>query len=193
MTDCRKFLLPGGDVHPQEKGQQELHDPVEATPRKPTSTPTIRQQAPPQALIFLWVPLTWGTSSTHLPSCFLATLVPNSLEKKKRESSFKSSTSNFGDLWVGDLQGLHVVGTQCTVVAVGDTVRTTDLLQDEGAGCDGFAAWGLSQVCGAIKLGRKSNNAGPAAGSWERASATVCLLSSSRFWKLLPEENQGLF
>lgn len=114
-------------------------------------------------------------------------------KKKKRESSFKSSTSNFGDLWVGDLQGLHVVGTQCAVVAVGDTVRTTDLLQDEGAGCDGFAAWGLSQVCGAIKLGRKSNNAGPAAGSWERASATVCLLSSSRFWKLLPEENQGLF
>lgn len=84
MTDCRKFLLPGGDVHPQEKGQQELHDPVEATPRKPTSTPTIRQQAPPQALTFLWVPLTWGTSSTHFPSCFLATLVPNSLEKKKK-------------------------------------------------------------------------------------------------------------
>lgn len=44
-----------------------------------------------------------------------------------------------------------VVGTQCAVVAVGDTIGPTDLLQDEGAGCDGFAAWGISQVCGAIK------------------------------------------
>lgn len=56
---------------------------------------------------------------------------------------------------MGDLQGLHVVGTQRTVVAVGDAVSATDLLQDEGAGGNGFTVLGIAQVLGAVKLGRK--------------------------------------
>lgn len=63
-----------------------------------------------------------------------------------------SSTSL--ELSVGDFQNSHVVGTQQTVIAVGDTVCPTDLTQDEGTGCDGFASFGVAQVCGAVNLGR---------------------------------------
>lgn len=74
---------------------------------------------------------------------------------------------------MGDPQGLHVVGTQSTVVAVGDTISATDLLQDEGAGGNGFTVPTVAQVLGAVKLGRKQNDSKSAAGSWE----TDCLSS----------------
>lgn len=47
----------------------------------------------------------------------------------------------------------NVVGTQRTVVAVGDAVSATDLLQDEGAGGNGFTVLGIAQVLGAVKRG----------------------------------------
>lgn len=66
----------------------------------------------------------------------------------------KRSTSNSVELPGGDLQGLHVMGTERAVIAVGDAVCPTDLAQDEGAGCDGFAGFGVAQVCAAVNLGR---------------------------------------
>lgn len=54
----------------------------------------------------------------------------------------------------GDLQGSHVMGTQGTVVAVGDAVRPADLAQDEGTGSDGLAGFGTAQVRAAVNLGR---------------------------------------
>jgi len=61
--------------------------------------------------------------------------------------------SDSAELSGGELQGLHVMGTQRTVIAVGDTIRPTDLAQDEGAGCDGFAGFGIAQVSAAVNLG----------------------------------------
>lgn len=54
----------------------------------------------------------------------------------------------------GGLQGSHVVGTQGTVVAVGDAVRAADLAQDVGTGSDGLSGFGTSQVRAAVNLGR---------------------------------------
>lgn len=64
------------------------------------------------------------------------------------------------------------MGTQGAVVAVGDAVCPTDLAQDEGAGCHGFAGFGVAQVRAAVHLRRQNNNAGSAAGGWK------CLICS---------------
>lgn len=44
----------------------------------------------------------------------------------------------------------HVMGTQGTVIAVGDTVCPADLAQDEGTGSDGLAGFGTAQVRAAV-------------------------------------------
>lgn len=75
---------------------------------------------------FLYILLTWGTSSKHLPSCFFETLAENLLEKKAELKMLSKSLC-----WAprGDCQGLRIMGTQQTVIAVGDTVCPTDLTQ----------------------------------------------------------------
>lgn len=58
--------------------------------------------------------------------------------------------------------GSHVVGTQGTVVAVGDPVSATDLTQDEGTRSHGLARFGATQVRAAVNLGRQNSSAASA-------------------------------
>lgn len=117
------------------------------------------QLAPAQTLLSLQVPLTWGTSSTHLPSCFLATWVPYSLGEGAELNPLPIHPWGSG----GDTgHGSHVVGTQGTVVAVGDAVSATDLTQDEGTRSHGLARFGATQVRAAVNLGRQNSSAASA-------------------------------
>lgn len=93
----------------------------------------------------------------HLPSCFLATWVPYSLEEKAELKTLRKCLC--GALG-GCLQGSLVVGTQGAVVAVGDAVCPADLAQDVGTGCDGLSGFGPAQVRAAVNLGRQNSNAG---------------------------------
>lgn len=52
------------------------------------------------------------------------------------------------------------MGTQDTVVAVGDPVSAADLAQDVGTGSDGLSGFGTAQIRAAVKLGKENSNAG---------------------------------
>lgn len=52
------------------------------------------------------------------------------------------------------------MGTQGTVVAVGDPVCPADLAQEVGTGPDGLSGFGTAQVLAAVNLGTENSNAG---------------------------------
>lgn len=138
------------DVNLQEGWQQE------GTTQHHQNQPALcmlDNKASPQAPVFLSI--SYLRNFLSAPPVMLFGNAGSWFTGRERKQSWQSSTSSHGDTWAGDLQGLHVVGTQSTVVAVGDTVSATDLLQDEGAGGNGFTILTIAQVLGAVKLGRK--------------------------------------